>query len=81
MQDFLLNIVATANSYISTYVLVILLVGVGIFYTIKTRFVQVRCFGEGLGRVFGKGKKEGKGLSTFQALTTAIAAQVGTGML
>ena len=80
MQDFLLNIVATANSYISTYVLVILLVGVGIFYTVKTRFVQVRCFGEGLGRVFGKSNKAGgKGLSTFQALTTAIAAQVGTG--
>ena len=80
MQDFLLNIVATANSYISTYVLVILLVVVGIFYTVKTRFVQVRCFGEGWRRVFGKGNKaDGKGLSTFQALTTAIAAQVGTG--
>ena len=79
MEEFLLKIVATANSYISNYILVILLVGVGIFYTVKTRFVQVRCFGEGFRRVFGKNKKGGKGLSTFQALTTAIAAQVGTG--
>ena len=79
MEEFLLNIVATANSYIANYVLVILLVGVGIFYTIRTRFVQVRCFGEGWRRVFGKNKKDGNGLSTFQALTTAIAAQVGTG--
>ena len=80
MEQFLLNIVATANSYISNYVLIILLVGVGIFYTVKTRFVQVRCFGEGWRRVFAKNKKvEGKGLSTFQALATSIAAQVGTG--
>ena len=79
MEAFLLNIVATANSYISNYILVILLVGVGIFYTVKTRFVQVRCFGEGWRRVFGKNKKDGNGISTFQALTTAVAAQVGTG--
>ena len=79
MEEFLLNIVATANTYIANYVLVILLVVVGIFYTIRTRFVQVRCFGEGLRRVFGKNKANGSGLSTFQALTTAIAAQVGTG--
>ena len=79
MEAFLLKIVATANSYISNYILVILLVGVGIFYTVKTRFVQVRCFGEGWRRLFGKNKKDGNGISTFQALTTAIAAQVGTG--
>ena len=80
MQETLLKIVSTANSYISTYVLVILLVGIGIFYTIRTRFVQVRCFGEGMKRVFGRNGKAGKGgLSSFQALTTAVAAQVGTG--
>ena len=55
-----------------------------LFYSIKTRFVQVRCFGEGMKKVFGNikffGKKnEGGGLSSFQALATAIAAQVGTG--
>ena len=83
MQETILNIVAKANSYLADYILIILLVGVGLFYTIKTRFVQVRCFGEGMKKVFGnlslKGGKNAGGLSSFQALATAIAAQVGTG--
>ena len=83
MQEVILNIVAKANAYLSDYILIFLLVGVGLFFTIKTRFVQVRCFGEGMKKVFGNiklrgGKQEG-GLSSFQALATAIAAQVGTG--
>ena len=82
-MDFLLKIVSTINTYLSNYVLLFLLVGVGIFYTVRTRFVQVRCFGEGMKNVFGnikfKGGKQEGGLSSFQALATAIAAQVGTG--
>ncbi len=83
MQETLLNIVASANKYLSDYILIILLVGTGLFFTIKTRFVQVRCFGEGMKKVFGnirlRGGKNDGGLSSFQALATAIAAQVGTG--
>lgn len=83
MQETILNLVATANSYLADYILIILLVGTGLFFTIKTRFVQVRCFGEGMTKVFGNiklfGGKSGSGLSSFQALATAIAAQVGTG--
>ena len=79
----LLEIVATVNSFLTDYILIILLVGIGLFYTIRTRFVQIRCFGEGMKRVFGGifSKKDGAkgGLSSFQALATAIAAQVGTG--
>ena len=60
-----------------------LLIGVGLWYSIRTRFVQVRCFGEGMRKVFGNlslnGKKHDSGMSSFQALATAIAAQVGTG--
>ena len=83
MQEVILNIVAKANAYLSDYIVIFLLVGVGLFYSIKTRFVQIRCFGEGMKKVFGNiklrgGKQEG-GLSSFQALATAIAAQVGTG--
>ena len=75
--------VSTVNGYLSNYILLILLIGVGLFFTIRTKFVQVRCFGEGIKKVFGNfslrgGKQEG-GLSSFQALATAIAAQVGTG--
>lgn len=82
-MDFLLKIVQNINSYLSNYILIILLVGIGIYYTIKTKFVQVRCFGEGMRQVFGKfslkGGKQKSGLSSFQALATAVAAQVGTG--
>ena len=82
-MDFWLNIVKTVNAYLSDYILMILLVGTGIFYSVKTRFVQVRCFGEGMKKVFGgisfRGGKGKGGLSSFQALATAIAAQVGTG--
>ncbi len=82
-MDKLLKIVQTANAYLSDYILIVLLVGVGLFYSIKTRFVQVRCFGEGMKKTFGnlslKGGKQNGGMSSFQALATAIAAQVGTG--
>ena len=79
----LLNIVSTINTYLSDYILVILLIAVGLWFSIKTRFVQVRCFGEGMRKVFGNlklfGDRHESGMSSFQALATAIAAQVGTG--
>ena len=83
MQEFFLNIAATINTYLSNYILIILLVGIGLLYSIRTKFVQVRFFGEGIKRVFGgikwSGGKQQGGISSFQALATAIAAQVGTG--
>ena len=83
MQETLREIVATANAYLSDYILIILLIGVGLLFSVRTRFVQVRCFGEGMKKVFGNfklsGGKNASGLSSFQALATAIAAQVGTG--
>ncbi len=82
-MDKLLEIVKGINMYLSDYILIVLLVGVGIFFSIRTRFVQVRCFGEGMKRVFGDfsfhGGKQSGGLSSFQAVATAIAAQIGTG--
>ena len=83
MEAMLLGIVKQINSYLSDYVLIVLLVGAGLYFSIRTRFVQVRCFGEGMRRVFGNiklnGGKQHGGFSSFQALATAIAAQVGTG--
>ena len=82
-MEQILNIVRTVNMYLSDYILMILLIGTGLFFTIRTKFVQVRCFGEGMKKLFGsfsmKGKKKEGGLSSFQALTAAVAAQVGTG--
>ena len=79
----MLKLVQTINGYLSDYVLILLLVGTGLFFSIKTRFVQLRCFKEGWLRFFGsfslKGGRQESGLSSFQALATAVAAQVGTG--
>ena len=83
LESVLYPIVCDINTYLSSYILVFLLIGVGLWYTVKTKFVQVRCFGEGMRKVFGsislRGEKNKAGMSSFQALTTAIAAQVGTG--
>ena len=83
MTETLLPIVQKINGYLSDYILVALLIAVGLWYSIKTRFVQLRCFKEGWNSVFGnlslRGKKHDSGMSSFQALATAIAAQVGTG--
>ena len=83
MEAMLLGIVQKINGYLSDYVLIVLLVSAGLYFSIRTRFVQVRCFGEGMRRVFGNiklnGGKQHGGFSSFQALATAIAAQVGTG--
>ena len=83
LETAIYNIVCDINTYLSNYILVFLLVGVGLWYSIKTRFVQIRCFGEGMKKVFGnlslKGGAQASGMTSFQALATAIAAQVGTG--
>ena len=83
LEEILYGIVVKINEYLSNYILVFLLIGVGLWYTIRTRFIQLRCFKEGMRRTFGnfklKGFKHDSGMSSFQALATAIAAQVGTG--
>ena len=83
LENILYPFVVKFNEYLSNYILVSLLVGVGLWYTIKTNFVQIRCFKEGLYNAFGSfslfGEKNENSVSPFQALTTAIATQVGTG--
>lgn len=75
--------VDTVSAFLWDYALMYLLVATGIYFTVRLGFIQVRKFGAGLKALFGNfslhgNSKEG-GLSSFQALTTAIAAQVGTG--
>jgi len=83
IEEVLYPIVCKINEYLSSYILVFLLIGVGLWYSIRTRFVQVRCFGEAMKKTFGniklKGGAQKSGMTSFQALATAIAAQVGTG--
>ena len=80
----LADLVKTMADFVWNNVLLYLLVLTGIIFTLRTRFVQVRQFVPGLRRLFSgfslNGEKADKnGMSSFQALTTAIAAQVGTG--
>lgn len=78
------DIVLLIQHYLADYVLIIALLGGGIWFTLRLGFIQVRGFGEGMRRTFGglfskKGNADKDGMSSFQALATAIAAQVGTG--
>lgn len=83
IEKILYPFVVQFNEYLSNYILVFLLVGIGIWYTIKTKFVQVRCFIEGLKKIFTgvnlDDLHEHKSMTSFQSLATAVAAQVGTG--
>ncbi|HHZ01348.1 MAG TPA: sodium:alanine symporter family protein [Tissierellia bacterium] len=77
------NLVNFVNSILWDYVLIIGLVGIGLYFTVRLGFIQVKRFGEAYKRVFGgifskEENKEGS-MSSFQALATSIAAQIGTG--
>ena len=85
-MDIISNIVAKINSFLWDYALLFLLCGTGIYFTIRLKFVQIVKFKDGWDRTFGafslSGKEAGKeGMSSFQSLATAVAAQVGTGNL
>lgn len=71
-------IVSAISDALYSYVLIILLVAGGLYFTIRTRFVQFRLFGEQLRAVTEK-PKDGKGVSSFQALMVSTASRVGTG--
>lgn len=84
MEKILNDIFSTIGSYLSSYILIVALLGGGIWFSVKLGFIQVKGFGEGMRRTFGglfnkKGSADKDGMSSFQALATAIAAQVGTG--
>ena len=82
-MEFVTKVVECVNTFLWDYALLILLLGAGIIYSFSLKFIQVRKFGAGMKALFGNfslhGGKGENGLSSFQALTTAIAAQVGTG--
>lgn len=88
-SDFSSNIVATVLSYIErflgafndyfyTYVLILLLLIFGVYFTVKTRFVQFRFFGEQL-RCVTERADDKESISSFQALMISTASRVGTG--
>lgn len=85
-MDTLMQLVTKGNDFLWSFLLLVLLCGTGLYYTIRLRFIQIRKFGEGVRQVFGhfsmNGEKHEKGeMTPFQSIATAIAAQVGTGNL
>ncbi|XKE94049.1 alanine:cation symporter family protein [Metaplanococcus flavidus] len=76
--DALTWIVDEGNNLLWTYILIALLLGLGVYFTIRTKFVQVRLFGE-MFRVISEKKDGEKGVSAFQAFTISTASRVGTG--
>ena len=81
-MEILNNLVVSFNDFLWGYILIILLIGAGLLFSFKTKFVQFRYFGE-MFRLLGDGaskdsKKEGK-VSSFQAFCMSTASRVGTG--
>ena len=82
----MLEFVKSVNGIMWSYVLLFILCGTGIYFTVRLKFIQVRKFGEGCRLVFGhfklnEEKREHGEMTPLQSLATAIAAQVGTGNL
>ncbi|ABC32252.1 Na+/alanine symporter [Hahella chejuensis KCTC 2396] len=72
------EIVNYLNGLIWSPALIYLCLGAGLFYSVLTRFVQVRHFGE-MWRLLLSGTSSDKGISSFQALAVSLSGRVGTG--
>ena len=72
------QIIASITDVLYSYILIILLIAGGIYFTIRTRFAQFRLFKEQIKAVTEK-PTDGKGVSSFQALMVSTASRVGTG--
>ena len=81
-MTFIENIVANINNFMYSYLLIYMLIGVGLFFTIRTKFVQFRMLPEMFRVIVEKapvGKDGKKGISSFQAFTVSAASRIGTG--
>ena len=78
IAEFFSNLVATLNGYVWSSALIYLCLGAGLFYSILTRFVQVRLFREMIRLLFSS-KESDRGISSFQALAVSLSGRVGTG--
>lgn len=76
------DILTKLNDFMYTYVLIIMLVAVGVYFTIRTRGVQIRLLKDGIKSLMEKNTEEENGkkkVSSFQALMISTASRVGTG--
>lgn len=75
------NLLASLNDFLYSYILIFLLVAAGIYFSIRTKFVQFRLIGDAIKTLKEKAEKNdnGKSVSSFQALMISTASRVGTG--
>jgi len=78
IMDFLNWLVGPLNDFIWTYILIAILLILGVYFTVRTKFVQIRLFKE-MFRLIVEKKENDDGVSPFQAFTISAASRVGTG--
>ena len=78
MLDWFAGLVGNISNIMYSYVLIIMLLGVGLYFTFRTKFVQIRLLGESI-RVITEKKSDDNAISSFQALMVSTASRVGTG--
>jgi alanine or glycine:cation symporter, AGCS family len=72
------QLIEPLSNALNSYVLIYLLMGVGIYFTVRTRFIQIRYFGR-MFRQLRKSHRQYGGISSFQAFCVGLASRVGTG--
>ncbi|WP_061328733.1 alanine/glycine:cation symporter family protein [Clostridium botulinum] len=87
-MSFIENFISVLNNYLWSYILIALLIALGLFFSFKSKFVQIRYFkemfrllGEGASKSAREEHKKKKGVSSFQAFCISTASRVGTGNL
>ena len=79
MEAFANQVVDLLNGLLWGKILIWLLVGTGIYFTLRLGFIQLRHFGHTFTVLRGSRQSDASGISSFQALCTSLAARVGTG--
>ncbi|MHB0774760.1 alanine/glycine:cation symporter family protein [Halomonas sp. WWR20] len=80
LRDAIYAVMTPVSDFIWSYILVYLLLGAGLLFTVLTRGMQIRLFGH-MAKVTFTSRGAGEGVSGFQAFATSMAARVGTGNL
>lgn len=77
-MDFIAGIISSISGYLYGYILIALLIAAGLYFSCRTKFVQLRLFKESI-KVITEPKKDKDSISSFQALMVSTASRVGTG--
>ncbi|CDL82054.1 alanine/glycine:cation symporter family protein [Xenorhabdus szentirmaii] len=75
------DLINSINNFLWDYILIYLLLGIGLYFTLRSGLIQLRHFGHMFSVLKNSNKSDDSGISSFQALCTSLAARVGTGNL